>query len=498
MNSFQDKLTPKSIKDHLQNLPKGIDAYDVAYGDAMERIYGQEKEHLEFAKLILSLVFCAARPLSIEELQHALAVQENDEEIDVDNILTIEDVCSICAGLIMLDEATHVIRFVHYTTQEYLDRHQRKWIPQARLEMARRCLWYLSLREFTLGPCEPYPSLQARCLAYPFASYTAEHGFALWDTLFEECDSSLDLDFSNRMLGCIKALPVVRSMRQISDVSGRKRKILIPLLRKHKPLLDTAIHWFAFEGWLGLLRLCLEQGFDINQQNKQGMTPLYLAASNHKLEVVEFLLTYERSDTSATGSEGNTSSTGADQKSGVLETFNNRLEEVKMSRHINCLDANIPNDEGVTPLAFAAGNGMSDMVQLLLTSDKVDPNAKNGEGRAALSIAIRCEYRSSARRWDLSSDSFIGTSRALCASHRVDLNAKDDLGRTPLYYAAQQSRYFPEMIDLVAILLQSDKVDTKPALVVINMASQEVRELVEHAHRMRQSRLQTSPEASAL
>lgn len=126
MDSFQIRLTVKRIKEDLQSLPTGLDAYDVAYRDAMERIYGQEEESRECARITPSLVFCAARPLGVKELQHALAVQEKDDEIDTDNVLVIEDICSVCAGLITLDETTHTVRFVHYTTQEYLDRHQQQ------------------------------------------------------------------------------------------------------------------------------------------------------------------------------------------------------------------------------------------------------------------------------------------------------------------------------------------------------------------------------------
>jgi len=177
-----------------------------------------------------------------------------------------------------------------------------------------------------------------------------------------------------------------------------------------------------------------------------------------------------------------------------------RPEETKMSRSINCLDANIPNNEGLTPLALAAGRSMSDMVQLLLTSDKVDPNAKNGEGRTALTIAIaiRGEYKISHWLRYSSLDSFIDASKALCTSSRVDLNAKDDLGHTPLYYAVQRFGVEPRMFEVVNLLLRSDTVDTEPGLVNIEAASEEVREVVEKAHRMRQARSQKATEASTV
>jgi hypothetical protein len=122
MNSFQTKVKVKTIRTDLRDLPKGLAAYDTAYDDAMARIFGLEKDCRESARRILSIVLCAKRPLWTSELQHALMVEPDTTELDQDDDMEVEDIVSLCAGLITTDLESDTIRFVHYTTQEYLRR----------------------------------------------------------------------------------------------------------------------------------------------------------------------------------------------------------------------------------------------------------------------------------------------------------------------------------------------------------------------------------------
>jgi hypothetical protein len=48
-----DKTTPKAIRYALEKLPKGSEAYDSAYKEAMERIEGQKPGLEGLAKKVL-------------------------------------------------------------------------------------------------------------------------------------------------------------------------------------------------------------------------------------------------------------------------------------------------------------------------------------------------------------------------------------------------------------------------------------------------------------
>ena len=86
------------------------------------------------------------------ELCHALAVTIGDKELDFDNILDVEDILSVCADLITVDEESQIIRLVHHTTQEYLEDIREEWVLHAQYDIASTCLTYLCLSPFRNGP----------------------------------------------------------------------------------------------------------------------------------------------------------------------------------------------------------------------------------------------------------------------------------------------------------------------------------------------------------
>jgi hypothetical protein len=151
LDSLIGKKSIKAVRVALENLPAGSKAYDHAYNNAMERIQGQLSDQEELAKQVLSWITCAKRPLTTEELQHALAIEIGEAELDKDNITPIEDMVSVCAGLVIVDEESRIIRLVHYTTQEYFERTQKKWFPTAEADITTICVTYLSFTVFGYG-----------------------------------------------------------------------------------------------------------------------------------------------------------------------------------------------------------------------------------------------------------------------------------------------------------------------------------------------------------
>src|SRR5438552_1127327 len=121
-DSLIGKRSRKAVRAALQNLRRGLEAYDYAYDDAMSRIEAQVPDQEELAKQVLSWIVSATWPLSTKELQHALAVEIGDSELQEDNVPEIEDIISVCVGLVAVDQESGIIRLVHYTTQEYFQR----------------------------------------------------------------------------------------------------------------------------------------------------------------------------------------------------------------------------------------------------------------------------------------------------------------------------------------------------------------------------------------
>jgi hypothetical protein len=140
MDSLSSKLTPGGIKEVLWNMPHGIKGLDVMYEEAMKRINGQEEEFRDLAKQVLSWVTHTKRPLTTVELQHAVAVRDGAVELDKDFVPDIEDLTSVCVGLVTIEEQSDIIRWIHYTTQEYIELTWTVWLPQAQVDIATTCI----------------------------------------------------------------------------------------------------------------------------------------------------------------------------------------------------------------------------------------------------------------------------------------------------------------------------------------------------------------------
>jgi ankyrin repeat protein len=98
----------------------------------------------------------------------------------------------------------------------------------------------------------------------------------------------------------------------------------------------------AYNGRLEVVKKMLEKGEDINQRNRYGQTPLYLAVLNGKEEVVEYLLE-EGADYNIARDNGDTPLMCAvkHQNCDVLEKLLDHMKEVpdKFSMACNlCLD----------------------------------------------------------------------------------------------------------------------------------------------------------------
>lgn len=277
MDSFQDRMNIRKIKQDLQNLPTGLDAYDTTYSDAMERIAGQAEDPKMYAEKVLRFLLCAKRPLNILEVQHSLMIQSGDKELDKDGALAIEEISSVCAGLVTIDTESETVTFVHYTTQEYLQRNQNRWLPRAEHEIAQTCTAYLMLKEFHTGPCSTSLELQSRLETYSLASYAATRlGTHLDSILAEDCADEC-VNLYAETISWLRASETIRSVEQIAHVTWKRPA----------PLAFTGVHFAARFGFVHLLKLCIAHDLTLEVKDKAGMTPLAYAAFNGTLSFAD-------------------------------------------------------------------------------------------------------------------------------------------------------------------------------------------------------------------
>jgi hypothetical protein len=109
MDTLMGKLNVREVRRALEELPEGVDN---AYDEAMARIERQDRPRAQLAEKVLSWITFAFRPLSVEEIQHALAIELETTSLDPENITDEEVLTSVCAGLVVIDEKRRIIRLV--------------------------------------------------------------------------------------------------------------------------------------------------------------------------------------------------------------------------------------------------------------------------------------------------------------------------------------------------------------------------------------------------
>ena len=235
----------------------------------MERINTQQPGFRRLAEKALSWITCARRPLTTSELQHALAVVVGDSKLDEDNLERTERIISVCAGLATIDEESGIIRLVHYTTQEYFERTQRQWFPDAQTNITTICISYLSFDQFKSGICQNDAEFEQRLQLnrlYDYAAHNWGHHARAVPTLTFEIISFLKR--KAYMEASIQALLAKKLYSSHIEYSQGSPK-------------DVAgLHLAAYFGIKAIVQLLFENGAEIEAKDNNGRTPLFWAAVN--------------------------------------------------------------------------------------------------------------------------------------------------------------------------------------------------------------------------
>ncbi|KAG9195028.1 hypothetical protein G6011_00148 [Alternaria panax] len=269
--------SPKTVRIALKKLAFGSDAYDDVYNQAMERIGDQGSQFTELAKQALALLTCAQMPLSTLELQEALGVEIDEPELDPDNYPDIEDILAACVGLVTVYEDSGIIRLVHYTTQEYLERTLDRWFAGAEAMMVDVCLSYLCLDRHA-DPANLDLTEDSPWYTYAAISWV----YHAWQS-----PSSLVrvVDFLTRQVHFTKSAFYWSN----GGILGRPRFNYERFIKSGRPW-TTGFH-FALETNLEDAALALlQRGIDVNSRDSCDRTPLMVAAQNGNEAAVEQLL----------------------------------------------------------------------------------------------------------------------------------------------------------------------------------------------------------------
>jgi hypothetical protein len=278
----------------------------------MERINGQQTGFQLLAKNALSWITCAKRPLTTGELQHAIAVEIDESELDEDNLPEIEDMVSVCAGLVTIDKESNIIRLVHYTTQEYFERTQKRWFPNAETDITKVCVTYLSFHAFESGFCQTDAEFEERLQLNQLYNYAAHNwgnhareALTLCQEVIGFLKSKLKTEAASQALLAIKgslghskySQEVPRQMTglHLAAYFGVHEAANTLIIRGQSLDLkdsygQTPLSYAALKGHKAVVKLLLEKGAELETKDKYGQTPLSYAALKGHEAVVKLLL----------------------------------------------------------------------------------------------------------------------------------------------------------------------------------------------------------------
>ena len=417
VESLSDKTTPKAIKKALETLPTGSDALDIAYSQAMQRVESQKPGFQFLAKRALGWVVYACRLLTVSELCHALAIEDGAFTFDKENIDGIEDVVSVCCGLVTIDSETTTVRLVHYTAQEYFKKTGSEHFPDAREDIAASCLTYLLYDAFGTGwtraKLDPESELEDSsrpiedCLVkYPFLGYSA----CFWAQHAEDHTISIGHRVS-KLLGNLLAddYKVSSAAQALFNLNGECLLYFGDECPSPTPI--SGIHLAALFNLSKIVSDMLETGrFAADAEDQYGRTPLMYAALKNNKATVEVLVHHPDVDINKFDS--------TDRPWSILmcavQYGHSGIVELLLERKDIQIDTNDSKD---WLLLLAVSNGQDDMALLLLGHKNTAVDYQDSTGCTAPSRAAVSD-RSEAVRLLLSKD-------------RVDPNQRKANGLTP-------------------------------------------------------------------
>ncbi|KAF2234652.1 hypothetical protein EV356DRAFT_545321 [Viridothelium virens] len=260
IDSLRDQTSPKKVRAKLAKSPKGSEALNDAYKNELDRIERQSPGHRLLAKRTLSWITYAQRLLTVEELRHALAIEPGESSLDYENIDDLEDIVSVCAGLIVVDKESSIVCFVHYTIQEYFKYILLEQNPNVQEDIAIACLTYLLFDTFQSGSCSNIMNFKQRLSENPFFDYSARY----WSKHIRpvQCSQSA----STLVHTFLHNRSTVNSVVQATSAAQYKINLTsgLHLTAGAVPLQKIPLYYAALRDCKQIVMLLIDEGADVN------------------------------------------------------------------------------------------------------------------------------------------------------------------------------------------------------------------------------------------
>ena len=484
-----DQTSLSGIQSAMDSIPNEISQI---LDSNLKMIALQGKDRAELAKRALALLTVAQAPLTAEAMCHALGLahildyDKRPSKLIAEEIPDLESVIECCMGLIRIIPATRIVTIAQYDIlQEMRERWASIFEGEHTARLARTCVAYLTLDEFSRGPFHEQSGF--RTDHYPFLHYASrfwgDHARAA--LRLTNCDTDIsngiqiflkqpmnlalslqvsEYDLENKQ----KSFPIHPDQYLgVSDLQIASRhgltKIVRNILKENPDIISkqdldgrAALHDAAKAGWENIVRTLIDAGADssstddvktipdiISKKDVDGRTALHDAVEAGWEDVVRILID-AGADSSSTDNEGKKPLFYA------AEGGFSRIVLILQGQHERSDDDQKMLEEALIEAAKAA---RPSVVKELLSLD-VNPDATT-QGCSALLLAccrgceavvgllldagasLSCRESSPSHLIPLHQAIRHGhvKAAALLLDYEVTLSFRDNLGRTALFEA---------------------------------------------------------------
>ncbi|KAI9776691.1 MAG: hypothetical protein M1839_009418 [Geoglossum umbratile] len=425
--------TKKKLKQIIDSLP---DTVDKAYEAILSKVRDKKR-----AGKLLCIVVAATRPLTLNEMNIALAIEDHhrsSKDLDLEDEIRFEGTVRQLCGLFIsvIDQKVYLI---HQTAKEFLlakpEMCSGVWKYSieptvSELIVTKACITYLQFAEFSgdldIGGkswAEDESKVKHHTDKHHYLGYAASQ----WPIHYQKAQARAEHG-------------MLQSIIDICDAQSQRFRnwfhvywTLVHRRYESAPRFVDSITVVSYFGYEAVVKLLLETSkVNVDSKDSGGRTPLSWAAGRGHEVVVKLLLETGKAGVDSKDSGGRTPLSWA-AEGGHEAVVRLLLETGK---------ANVDSKDsgGRTPLSWAAESGHEAVVRLLLETGKANVDSKDSGGRTPLSWAAESGHEA--------------VVRLLLETGKADVDSKDSGGRTPLSWAAGRGHEA-----VVRLLLETGKAD---------------------------------------
>ncbi|KAH6880250.1 ankyrin repeat-containing domain protein [Coprinopsis sp. MPI-PUGE-AT-0042] len=426
LDALCESLNLQDVRDTLKAFPSSIEG---VYRQTWSRISNQCCKHASLAKAVLVWVLNALRPMTMGELERAVATCPYTHKFGPYRHVPGASLVSLCGGLITIEEESKVVRLVHYTAKETIEGLLHEAVPHPHSLLAAVCMTHLAdcgFQNTTIGSEEEFKTVLEKDPLLAYASeawaFHARTGLDEEDTerrtaqfvreskafpAFTGFDrtSYFDILTPLHILG-LYDLPLAliedtaMGNPNVTTKVYRQSPLMVASQTGHEsivafllPLSDIQVNLMTREGWTALMRaasaghegiinlLLTHPRILVNLINNEGRSATMLAARNGHTGVVVLLLAHPGVQLNATDNNA--------WSALMLAARNGQTGAVALLLAHPGIQANLADHNMWLALMLAARNGHTGVAALLLAHPGIQVNLLNNDGWSALMMAAR-------------------------------------------------------------------------------------------------------------